>query len=683
MSTLLDPPRVLLWWVPTDFGADFGAYRVFRRPARAAAFDWVQVGEIDVPDGYDPATVEAHHNQWVDYAPGWAAPEGPYVDGWDYAVVAYNAATTLRSAIRDTALAGVVVPPARVTWMVCNAAPWLNAPLTTVQKLGGEDLDQVDVHQPVGRDFAVTRSRAELPARQWGISWRHLGFVGEDPARMSRAARASSRQLTVLTARGDRLEGSLITGQLGQTTDLALDADATLVETARHPALAGFNLPCGVDLDGTDYAVTVDDASLDPGTGPFSIVACAMVPAAAGVVLSKGNLTGANAYGLRRTVATELDETQSGSGTVDGRVTGSGHTLEGYGISPVGSLNDDPTRIPIVSSGYQVLPTSTGAGYAKAILDDLPVFVVGELRFGPGTPSVGSGVGVIVSPNDTPGLGVFDTVAESLHGSIAPEGLTLSLFEGLVPVEAATDTYTALTADTTYIGSITIAGRVATLKLTTSSNVEVGSVTIIDDRIPRLQGRAVIVENIKTNSGDMTPKIGHWQAITVSGVQFYVAGASINGGPTEATDAWDDLLPHVASASSDGTTQRLYVDGALAATGGLAHGSIANSVGLSVGAGNGGALNRLPLRPLHAWAYYPRVLSADEHQAAANYLLGRPGWRMPAGASVFFDLRDDRCWDGVHQVLTDLSDHALTATLTNTPATRGTPWPLADLDRWS
>lgn len=470
MSNLLDPPSVLLTWTATALGAAFDAYRVWRRPARATAFGWVQVAEIDVPAGYDRATVEARHNAWIDYAAGWAAEAGPYVDGWDYAVTVANWVTGLESAVTDATAAMVQVPPAETTWLVSNAAPWLNSPLATLQRIAGEDLDQVDVHRPAGRDGALTRARAELPPRQWGLSWRHLGFVGEDPARPSRAARASARQMTVLTARGDRFEGSLISGQLGQSTELAVDAEAVLVETGRDPALAQHNLPCGVVLDGAnDYATTADTDGLDPGASEFTVVVAAAF-ADGGTALSKGNLGTSDGYGIRRNSA--------------------------------GSL------------------------------------------------------------------------------------------------------------------------------------------------------------------------------------QFFVDGAA-SGGPAHASADWFDGTIRVASGDSTGTAQRLFLDGALVANDTVNHGPITTDAALAAGANNGGASGKMACAPLQAWAVYMRRLSTAEHQAAANYLLGRPGWRMPAGPAVFFDLRDDRCWDGIVQTVDDLAGSALTASLVSTPPTRGIPWPLDELDRWS
>lgn len=468
--TPLAPPSVLLTWTATGLGSAFRAYRVWRRPARAAAHAWVKIGEIDVPSGYSPAVVEARHNAFVDFSAGWAADPGPYLDGWDYAVQVVNAATGLRSAIPDSDVTMVAVPPADTTWLVCNAAPWLNTPLSTVRRIAGEDLDQVDVHRPAGRDYAITRRRAERPPRQWALSWRHLGFVGEDPARGARAARASGRQVTVLTTRGDRFEGALITTQLGQSPELALDADGTLVETARDPAVAGFNLPAGVVLDGSnDRATTADDPGLDPGLSSFTVIVAAAF-ADAGTALSKGNLGTTDGYGIRRDSA--------------------------------GSL------------------------------------------------------------------------------------------------------------------------------------------------------------------------------------QFFVDGTA-SGGPAHASADWFDGTVRVAAGDSTGTAQRLFLDGAEVATAAVAHGSIANGVGLTAGANNGGTSGFMACAPLQSWAVYMRRLTDEEHESAANYLLGRPGWRMPAGPAAFFDLRDDRCWDGVSTRLEDLAGSGRIATLTGGPVPRGHPWPLGDLDAFA
>lgn len=470
MMGTLAPPAVTVEWDPTALGTNFGAYRVYRRAARTPARPWTLIAELDVPDGYTAATVEAQHTTFVDYAAGWAATEGAYTGGWDYAVTVLNAVTGLES-LKAT-VSGVTVDAGGAGWVTCNAAPWLNFPLVKANRLTASDSERTTVYEPVGRDHAVTRTRSELAARRWAIQWRHIGFGGEDPGRVARAAAASGRQVTALTARGDRLEGTLLAPSHQQTPDPLMEVDATIVETGADPALAGINVPAGLMLDGTaDHVTTPDHADLDPATGAFTVLVAAAFEDAAVGHLTKGNVG----------------------------------TSAGWGI-------------------------------------------------------VGNGTGAVL---------------------------------------------------------------------------------------------------------------------------FVVTGATATASAGGTDTAWFDGDVHVASATSTGTAQALYLDGTLAASSATTTGTVTNSAAITAGANNGGAAGFSELAPLRAWAYWPRALTAAEHLAAARYLHGHVGHRMPAGATLMFDLRDNRCWNGATSRLTDLTGNAHTATVVSAPPTRGVPWPLADLDRWS
>lgn len=162
-------------------------------------------------------------------------------------------------------------------------------------------------------------------------------------------------------------------------------------------------------------------------------------------------------------------------------------------------------------------------------------------------------------------------------------------------------------------------------------------------------------------------------------LQFFVDGATTSGGPQESIATWFDGSAHVAVGTSSGTAQVLYRDGTQVQTGAVTHGAVTNAVALVVGANNGGASGFMAMRA-HAWAYYDRVLSATEALNASRYLLGYPGYRMPAGAVVFYDLRDQRTWRGFGSTLNDLSGNGLTASTAASPATRGIPWPLDELE---
>lgn len=164
---------------------------------------------------------------------------------------------------------------------------------------------------------------------------------------------------------------------------------------------------------------------------------------------------------------------------------------------------------------------------------------------------------------------------------------------------------------------------------------------------------------------------------------FYFKGASATGSVTftDATIEADNRL-HCISADSDGAAQHLYLDGLPKNSGAVAHGSIGNATPLAVGADNNGGAGFLG-SGTRAWAYYPSVLTPAQHKAAARYLMGWVGYKMPPGAAEFHDVNDDRCWDGVSATLLDLSGNSLHATAVASPVARGRPWSLKDLDqRW-
>lgn len=168
-------------------------------------------------------------------------------------------------------------------------------------------------------------------------------------------------------------------------------------------------------------------------------------------------------------------------------------------------------------------------------------------------------------------------------------------------------------------------------------------------------------------------------------LDFFVDGATTSGSCTDTSATWFDGYSHVAVASSSGTAQNLYRDGATTpvGTGATTHGAVANAVAVAIGANNAGASGFMALAPFHAFAYYGRELTAAEAQAASYYLLGYPGYRMPPGAACFIDLRDSRTWNGIESTWADLSGNGLDATATGAPPTRGVPsQTLALLDRF-
>lgn len=473
MSVLV-PPRNLITWSAMSLTTSFGGYRVYRRPTRAAAHPWALLADITVPAGYTAATVEAQHTRFTDYTAGWAAAGGQYADGWDYAVTVINAVTGLESTVGTSTDLANTVTADDDAWLVSNSAPWLNTPLEAAHSTDSAAADAQRVYRVAGRDFAVTRTRAELPPRTWGLSWRRSGQVGEDYARYVKAAATSGSEVTVLTQRGDVATGTVSSPGISHGVNPVLDLDITLTETGRNPAAAEYNHPAGIVTNGSSsYAATTYSSSFNPGSSAFSLVYCGTFHNAANKVV-------------------------------------------------LGAISGDTTRV-----------------YA-------------------------------------------------LGG--------------------------------------------------TGSNV----------------------------------------------MAFAATGASGAATCSETSATWFDGNRHVAVGTTSGTAQVLYRDGSQVGTSSTTHGAIdiasGGSTPLSVGALGAGIL--FSAVTAQAWAYYARVLTATEARNASYYLLGVPGYRMPPGAVLFFDLRDDRCWNGTSTLLTDLTGNRNPSTLTGSPAGRGIPWPLDQLERF-
>lgn len=166
--------------------------------------------------------------------------------------------------------------------------------------------------------------------------------------------------------------------------------------------------------------------------------------------------------------------------------------------------------------------------------------------------------------------------------------------------------------------------------------------------------------------------------------QFFVDGASGSDAVADATASWFDGKVHVAIGSygtEPGAARalKLYYDGILKAAKLVANlGAVANTDPLDAGT-DGGALFSA-LTPLRAWALYKRRLTDDEALQATGYLRGWSGYKMPGGAEMFYDLRDDRCWSGYGSVLEDLSGNFRRGAIIGSPTTRGAPWRLRELD---
>lgn len=306
-------PKVRLSWTASGLGSDFGAYRVWRRPARAQAQPWELVADLAPRSGDTAADYEAVNTSWDDHQAGWAArlastgrPGGPYDEGWDYAVTLVNASNGLESPPADSTVAGVAVTAARAVWLTSNEAPWMNVPLESASRLSSGPTDRTRVFEVAGRDDAVTRVRAERPVRRWRLGWRHFGWRSEDAARWHATVAQSGRQVALLTSRGGRALGVLTPTAFSHDTGPVLPADAELIVTAT-PTAAGPNLPAGLVLDGsTQYVSTPDAADLDPGSSAFSVVVAAARPAWASAKTSfgKGNPGAGVGWGVGTTGTT-------------------------------------------------------------------------------------------------------------------------------------------------------------------------------------------------------------------------------------------------------------------------------------------------------------------------------------------------------------------------------------------
>lgn len=166
-------------------------------------------------------------------------------------------------------------------------------------------------------------------------------------------------------------------------------------------------------------------------------------------------------------------------------------------------------------------------------------------------------------------------------------------------------------------------------------------------------------------------------------VQYLIVGSSTLAQGVHSSSTWYNGQPHVAVVTSTGSAQALYLDGAVtSAVTSITHGSVTNSVAMAFGGNNGGASSLSAFSPGQSFAYYNRVLTADEAKAASYYLLGYPGYRMPYGPQVFIDLRDDRCWNGLGATAVDLSGNGRNATIVSAPPVRGNPWSLKDLEKF-
>lgn len=166
-----------------------------------------------------------------------------------------------------------------------------------------------------------------------------------------------------------------------------------------------------------------------------------------------------------------------------------------------------------------------------------------------------------------------------------------------------------------------------------------------------------------------------WALRNTSGTQvsFSINGTNVI---TVSSSVLTDGAVHVLEARATQGAQELLLDGVQIGVGTASYTTVSNATALVAGANNAGASGFSALG-LQSYAAYPVKNSDARSLAAAHYLLGYPSsGRMPAGAVVFVDHRDDRCWNGIAATRSDLSEWGNTVTAVASPATRGIPWPL-------
>jgi hypothetical protein len=298
--SLLVPPRVEISWTATSLTTAFKCYKVWRRPSRGAAQAWELAFEITVPTGYTAATVEAQHIKVVDYEAGWRGPSGgAWGDGWDYAVSVCNSVTGLESALSTVDSRNQIT--ADSPWLVSNPAPWLNTPLEVLFGQSVSEDDATQIYRILGRDRAVTRTPSELPPRELEARLQLLQDTGGDQLRGFRAAAASGRVMALHRRLGDRMLGKIMLREGEDLPGRRIQAALRMVETGRAP-VAGHNLPAGIVTNGSSqYISTADNALLNPGSGPFSIVmAAAFTDTDSAVAISKRS-SGGDGWVIQRT----------------------------------------------------------------------------------------------------------------------------------------------------------------------------------------------------------------------------------------------------------------------------------------------------------------------------------------------------------------------------------------------
>lgn len=168
--------------------------------------------------------------------------------------------------------------------------------------------------------------------------------------------------------------------------------------------------------------------------------------------------------------------------------------------------------------------------------------------------------------------------------------------------------------------------------------------------------------------------------VKVRGASAALTADLVSTGSTDPDKPLRCVIGRYDPAGSGLLTAWLNDEEVTATTVGAA-GSVSNAVALVAGATNGGA-SGFADGYIRAWGLWTRALTDDEMSALARYLLLYPNQRVPTGAQAFYDLADDRCWDGNRTFVADLSGNRRTATHANAVIGVGFPSDVKALDKW-
>ena len=690
-TATIAPPGLIVEWDPTSLTTAWRAYIVKRRLRTVPASEWVTVYERRLQTGETAATVEATETMFYDDEAGWGVTGTDYASGWDYVVIVENSAG-LQSVAEDTLVVANTPTATKDSWVTSNIDRWLNAPVRVHGDLSGGGADTAEVWDALGRDGGLIRVPVRVPARRLRLGW--VNTQGHDGHLAAiREAAVAGRKFALLECGGDRWLGvPTIAGKSrGSSPVTSHDAEFLVADNVSDP-VAGFNGAAEIVFDGTDsYALTDDDALLDPGTSPFTVMVAGRFdepdpyvtfPGTSGDYASTPDSAVWNVSGTVRVVARvrATDYTAAAGQTILAHWN-STVTLRAFRLLLTTGGELQWVVSPDGSSGAAVTMTSSGASF----VDGTTYWVGVEYDTSTGAyafykaadnssmvppsiwsswTSVTSGTASAVTPFNgtsvlevgTSNVGTADRFTGRIYRAmIYDDGVLVADFN---PGDAASTSATSWTA------------RASTTGETWTLNG--GDPTIND------------VDRYLLSKGNPGVADGYAIKATAGGLVAVVDGAGDDITMDIAEAAWFDGF-HIATLIYDGTTLSVYFDDEEQprATTSTAVGAITNSTGLAVPANNGGASGH-GAHKIRAWGVWLSELTDDQRRETARYLLTSHHQRVAVGASVFFDAADDRTWNESSSVLTSLAGASsrLYATLAGTWSRRGTPWPLRRLARW-